>query len=103
MVMSFREFRTGLAGALDQVRRSPEAAVFVGSHRRAEAVLVSVEQYEALLEAADRQRAVAAALASVRAEGLEPSAADLALFAEVAAGQLTTDELRERVLSRYRK
>jgi PHD/YefM family antitoxin component YafN of YafNO toxin-antitoxin module len=63
--MSFREFRAGLAGALDQVRRSPHAAVFVGSHRRAEAVLVSVEQYEALLEAAERQRAVAAALASV--------------------------------------
>jgi PHD/YefM family antitoxin component YafN of YafNO toxin-antitoxin module len=103
VVMSFREFRAGLAGVLDQIRRSPEAAVFVGSHRRAEAVLVSVEQYEALLEAAERQRAVAAALASVRAEGLEPSAADLTLFADVAAGQLTTDELRERVLSRYRK
>lgn len=103
VVMSFREFRAGFAGVLDQVRRSPEAAVFVGSHRRAEAVLVSVEQYETLLKAAERQRAVAAALASVRAEGLEPSAADLALLADVAAGQLTTDELRERVLSRYRK
>src|SRR5262249_17784112 len=63
-VMSFREFRAGLAGALDQVRRSPGSAVFVGSHRRAEAVLVSVEQYEALLEASERQRAVASALAS---------------------------------------
>jgi PHD/YefM family antitoxin component YafN of YafNO toxin-antitoxin module len=103
VVMSFREFRAGLAGVLDQVRRSPAAVVFVGSHRRAEAVLVSVEQYEAMLEAAERQRAVAAALASVRAEGLEPSAADLTLFVEVAAGQLTTDELRDRILSRYQK
>ena len=101
VVMSFREFRAGLAGVLDQVRRSPGAAVFVGSHRRAEAVLVSVEQYEALLEASERQRAVAAALASVRAEGLEPGPADLALFAEVAAGEMTTDELRERILARY--
>jgi hypothetical protein len=56
-----------------------------------------------MLEAAERQRAVAAALASVRAEGLEPSAADLTLFVEVAAGQLTTDELRDRILSRYQK
>jgi len=32
---------------------------------------------------------------------LEPGAADLVLFAEVAAGQLTTDELRERILARY--
>ena len=44
-----------------------------------------------------------AALASVRAEGLEPGAEDLALFAEVAAGRLSTDELRQRVLSRYRR
>lgn len=100
--MSFREFRAGLAGALGRVRRSPDAAVFVGSHRKAEAVLVSVEQYEALQESSERQHAVAAALASVRAEGLEPSADDLTLFVEVAAGQLTTDELRRRVLSRYR-
>jgi hypothetical protein len=42
-------------------------------------------------------------LASVRAEGLEPSAADLTLFVEVAAGQLTTDELRDRIVSRYQK
>ena len=33
----------GWAGASDAVRRSPDAAVFVGAHRRAEAVLVSVE------------------------------------------------------------
>ena len=58
-----------------RVRRSPDAAVFVGAHRKAEAVLVSVEQYEALQEAAERQDAVAAALASVRAEGLEPARA----------------------------
>jgi PHD/YefM family antitoxin component YafN of YafNO toxin-antitoxin module len=101
VVMSFREFRAGLAGVLDQVRLSPDAAVYVGSHRRAEAVLVSVEQYEALLETSERQHAVAAALASVRAEGLEPGAEDMTLFVEVAAGDLTTDELRRRILSRY--
>jgi len=41
---------------------------------------VSVEQYEALQEASGRQHAVAAALAPVRADGLEPSPEDLALF-----------------------
>jgi hypothetical protein len=54
---------------------------------------------EALQEAAERQRAVAAALTSVRAKGLEPGAEDLTLFAELAAGRLSTDELRERVPS----
>ena len=38
----------------------------------------------------------------MRAEGLEPGPDDLALFAAVAAGEMTTDELRERVLARYR-
>ena len=56
-VLSFREFRAGLAGVLNQVRRSLDAAVFVGAHRRAEAVLVSVKQYEALQEASERQHA----------------------------------------------
>jgi hypothetical protein len=57
----------------------------------------------ALVETSERQHAVASALASVRAEGLEPGADDLALFVQVASGELTTDELRERVLSRYRR
>jgi Antitoxin VbhA len=64
---------------------------------------VSVEQYEAMLEASERQHAVAAALASVRAEGLEPSIEDLELFAEVAAGRMTTGELRDQILSRYQQ
>jgi prevent-host-death family protein len=102
-VLSFREFRAVLAAVLERVRRSPDSVVFVGAHRRPEAVVVSVEQYEALQEASERQHAVAAALASVRAEGLEPSPEDLALFVAVAAGELSTDELRDRVLSRYRR
>lgn len=102
-VLSFREFRAELARVLGRVRQSSDEVVFVGAHRKPEAVIMSVEQYEALQEAAERQHAVAAALASVRAEGLEPSAEDLAMFAAVAAGQLSTDELRARVLSRYRR
>jgi hypothetical protein len=35
--------------------------------------------------------------------GLEPSEQDLVLFAEVAAGRLSTDELRELVLARYHR
>jgi hypothetical protein len=73
VVLSFREFRAGLAGVPDRVRRSPGAAVFAGAHRKTEAVLVPVGQYDALREAAERQRAVAAALAWVRAGGWSPA------------------------------
>jgi prevent-host-death family protein len=100
-VLSSREFRAGLAATLEQVKAGDEV-VFVGAHRRPDAVLMSVEQYEALAAAAERQHAVATALASVRAEGLEPSPEDLQLFVAVAAGELSTDELRARVLRRYR-
>lgn len=99
-VLSFREFRSGLAATLERVKGAGDI-VFVGAHRRPEAVVMSAEQYEMLSESAERQHAVAAALASVRAEGLEPSPEDMQLFVAVAAGELSTDELRARVLSRY--
>lgn len=46
---------------------------------------------------------VAEALASVRAEGLEPSADGLTLLAAVAAGHVTTEQAREQVLARYHR
>jgi PHD/YefM family antitoxin component YafN of YafNO toxin-antitoxin module len=102
-ILSYRELRDGLAAVLDRLRRSPGTVVFVGAHRRPEAVIVSVERYEDLQEASERQHAVAAALASVRADGLEPSEQDLDLFVAVAAGEMSTDELRNRILDRYRR
>jgi hypothetical protein len=77
--------------------------VFVGAHRRPEAVVMSVEQYQQLVDAADRRDAVAEALASVRAEGLEPSEDGLALLEAIAEGRISTEEARARTLARYRK
>jgi len=70
-VLSFREFRAGLAATLKRVQG--EGPVFVGSHRKPEAVIMSVAHYRDLVEISERRAAVAEALASVRAEGLEPS------------------------------
>lgn len=50
---------------------------------------------------AEARAPVAEALASVRAEGLEPSGEGLMLLDEVAAGRVTTAEARARVLARY--
>jgi PHD/YefM family antitoxin component YafN of YafNO toxin-antitoxin module len=102
-VLSFREFRAGLAATLKRVQSPGSEPVFVGAHRRPEAVVMSVSHYEALVAAAERREAVAEALASVRAEGLEPSTEALQLFTAVASGDLDTDELRERVLARYHR
>jgi len=102
-VLSFREFRAGLAAALRRVQEPGADPVFVGAHRRAEAVVMSVERYERLVAAAGRREAVDEALASVRAEGLEPSAEGLARLDAVADGRSSTVEAREQVLARYRK
>jgi prevent-host-death family protein len=99
-VLSFREFRAGLAATLKRVQG--EGPVFVGSHRKPEAVVMSVAHYRDLVEISERRAAMAEALASVRAEGLEPSKPDLRMFAALNEGRVSTDELRDEVLRRYR-
>ncbi|WP_232661244.1 antitoxin VbhA family protein [Pseudonocardia sp. TRM90224] len=64
---------------------------------------MSASQYEKLDEAQRRQIAVREALASVRAEGLEPDADGLRLIEHVASGELTTDQAREQMLALYRQ
>lgn len=100
-VLSFREFRAGLAATLKRVQVPDSGPVFVGAHRKPEAVVMSVSQYESLVEAAQRREAVAEALASVRAEGLEPSPEGLALLEAIAVGELTEDQAISQLLQRY--
>lgn len=102
-VLSFREFRAGLAATLKRVQAPGGGPVFVGAHRKAEAVVMSVEQYRELTDERERREAVAEALASVRAEGLEPSPTGLAQISAISAGSMTTADARERTLARYRR
>jgi prevent-host-death family protein len=102
-VMSVSEFRASLAATLRQVQEPDSDAVFVGSHRKPEAVVMSVSQYERLIEAAAWREAAAEALASVRAEGLEPSREGRAVLEEVAAGRLPEDQAIARLLQRHRR
>jgi prevent-host-death family protein len=103
-VLSVREFRTGLTAVIKQVQEPGADPVFVGAHRKPEAVIMSVSQYEQLQQAAAlRREAVAEALASVRAEGLEPSPEGLDMFEAIAEGRMTVQEARERTLARYRR
>jgi hypothetical protein len=53
-------------------------------------------------EVLSRREAVAEALASVRAEGLEPGPECLEMLEAIAEGRLTTEEARQRTLARYR-
>jgi prevent-host-death family protein len=89
-VLSFREFRAGLSATLKRVQG--EGPVFVGAHRKPEAVIMSVAHYRDLVEMSERRAAVAEALGSVRAEGLEPSPDGMAILKDLAAGQLDADD-----------
>lgn len=100
-VLSVREFRAGLAATITRVAQG--TPTFVGAHRKPEVVVMSVEQYEALVRSAHQREAVAEALASVRAEGLEPSLDALELLEKIAAGQLEEDEGIERLRARYQQ
>lgn len=100
-VLSFREFRAGLAATLKQVQEPDAEPVFVGAHRKPEAVVMSVSHYQHLRDRAERREAVEEALASVRAEGLEPSALGHRLLSEVAVGRISTDEMRRQLTEHY--
>ncbi len=50
-----------------------------------------------------RKRAVAAALGSVRAEGLEPSQATLERMQRFASGEIDAEQLREQTLEEVKK
>jgi prevent-host-death family protein len=103
-VLSMREMRSELTGLVKRVAEPGAAPVFVGSHRKAEAVLMSIEQYEQLYQLAEARRdAVAEALASVRAEGLEPSPEGLDRLDAVAEGRMSLDEAVAQALAPYRR
>lgn len=62
---------------------------------------MTVSPHQERVAAAERISAVAEALASVRAEGLQIGPEDQLLFDALAVGDLSSDELRDRVLARY--
>lgn len=100
-VLTLREFRGSLASTLERVQSSGADPVFVGAHRKPSAVVMSVEHYRSLVDAAQRRAHVAEAIASVRAEGLEPGPDGLARLNDVADGRITTADARAAVLARY--
>ncbi|MHB1525022.1 MAG: antitoxin VbhA family protein [Candidatus Dormibacteria bacterium] len=103
-VVSVAELRQQISKILSRFGKEGVDAdpVVIGSQRRPEAVLVSYAQYRAmaddLLELIRarawiaRARADAEALASVRAEGLEPDAFGHSVARRVVEGEISDDE-----------
>ncbi|MFE7271741.1 type II toxin-antitoxin system Phd/YefM family antitoxin [Streptomyces sp. NPDC057623] len=77
--------------------------VLIGAHRRPQAVLLSVEAFEALSGRAARRAAVASATGSIEAEGLRASKASERDTEAYVTGDLDADALVTRAIARYRQ
>jgi len=80
--------------------------VFIGAHRKATGVLISVEAFEELTafrEKVARREAVASARGSLSAEELTPTASFLKDADAFAEGTVDADELARRTIERHRK
>lgn len=98
-VLSVREARTQLPSILERFRGGDRRPVFLGSHRKTEAVMVPAEVYEELI--ARRREAAADTNASLRAEGLHVSAAVEAIVDEWVHGRITSAEMEDRIADLY--
>jgi PHD/YefM family antitoxin component YafN of YafNO toxin-antitoxin module len=104
-IQPLAEVRERLSQLVARFRREGAVAepVVFGTHRKPEAVLISFDAYRELVEQAERGRAMAAALASVRAEGLEPSADAVVRAVRVVSGEMNENEAYEETLRQYRR
>jgi len=92
-----RELRQGLAEVVEEV--SAGGAVFAGSHRKPEVVVMSVRQYERLTAAQDA--ALRSALGTMDMEGQPATSAEGEAVAEFVAGRITREQYLARLLPEY--
>src|SRR5262245_34597186 len=97
--LSVREAREQLPSLLDRFRRGDRRPVFVGAHRRTEAVMIPVEVYNELIER--RRNAVTQADASLRVEGFTPPRDMDIIIDRWVHGEITADEMERQVGALY--
>ncbi|MFG1702988.1 antitoxin VbhA family protein [Nonomuraea sp. M3C6] len=97
--LSVREAREQLPRVLERFRQGDRTPVGVGSHRKTEAVMVSVEVFDELT--AERAQSLTEAMASVRAEGLTVGTDAEAIMERWARGEISTPNMRELVRRLY--
>lgn len=97
--LSVREAREQLPSLLDRFRSGDRRPVFLGSHRRTEAVMLPVEIYDELM--AQRQEAAEQSLASLRVEGYTPNPRVEMIIEQWVHGEITDAEMERRVHALY--
>jgi PHD/YefM family antitoxin component YafN of YafNO toxin-antitoxin module len=98
-VLSVREARERLPSLLERFREGDRAPVFLGSHRRTEAVMLSIDTYNELTNR--RRNAVAQGRASLRAEGIAPPPEIEIVVNRWVHGEISSAEMEEQIAARY--
>jgi PHD/YefM family antitoxin component YafN of YafNO toxin-antitoxin module len=97
--LSVREAREQLPSLLERFRRGDREPVYLGSHRRTEAVMLPVEIYDELM--AHRQNAADQSVASLRLEGYTPNPAVEIIIERWVHGEMTDAEMERQVHALY--
>ena len=100
VVLGVAEARQRLPELLHDIRQGRADPVYFGSHRRPEAVVLSVEIYDELT--GRRTHTVADAAGSLRAEGLEPTRVGAELARRYSRGEITAAQLEAMLLAYHR-
>ncbi len=98
-VLSVREARERLPSLLERFREGDRSPVFLGSHRKTEAVMLSIDTYNELV--ARRRNAVAQGNASLRAEGIAPPHEIEIVVDRWVRGEISTAEMEQQVAALY--
>jgi hypothetical protein len=93
-VLSVREVREQLPSLLDRFRHGDRTPVFLGSHRKTEAVMIPADVYS---ELTSRDNTAAQAYASLRAEGMFVSDRAKIIIDRWIHGDIDTDEMERQV------
>jgi PHD/YefM family antitoxin component YafN of YafNO toxin-antitoxin module len=97
--LSVREAREQLPSLLERFRLGDRRPVYLGSHRRTEAVMLPVSVYDELVRS--RRQAYAQAEASVRVEGVVPPKDIEVIVERWMHGEITADEMERQVAALY--
>jgi len=100
-VRTLTETKTRFSQVIREVNQPGAEPVFVGSHRKAEAVIMSAEQYETLttsVSSASRQ-----AIGIAQLQGYEPTSEDLAMLSDLDDGTITLEEAVASLRALYQR
>lgn len=97
--LSVREVREQLPSLLERFRHGDRRPVFLGAHRRTEAVMLPVEVYDELT--ARRRSAAEQSRSSLRVEGFRPSPEVEIIIDRWIHGEITDVEMKQQVHTLY--